>query len=264
MGVIGGLLGAAAAFVGAAWLGQRRLVYLPTQRLPSVADVLAGAEDVTLATEDGLRLAAWWLPVPGATVAVMVLHGNAGNRSGRAPLASALAQFGLSALLVDYRGYGGNPGRPTERGLLADARAARAWLDARGDVRRTVYFGESLGAAVAAALAAETPPAALILRSPFVSLAEVARVHYPVVPDWFLRDRYATVDHVAEVAVPVLVVAGERDDIVPPDQSRRVYEVAAGPKRFVEIAGADHNDPALLTGDRLLAAVESFLAEHRP
>ncbi len=187
-----------------------------------------------------------------------------GNRTHRAPLAAALAREGFGVLLFDYRGYGGNPGTPTEAGLLADARAARAYLAARGDVdpARLVYLGESLGAAVAVALAAEAPPRALVLRSPFTSLTDVGRRHYPLLPvGLLLRDRYPSLERIGGVAAPVLVVAGERDRLVPVEQSRRLYAAAPGPKRFVLIADADHNDFALLAGAEFIGAVARFLDE---
>ena len=162
----------------------------------------------------------------------------------RATLAAALNRVGLSVLLFDYRGYGGNPGSPSEEGLATDARAARAWLAAQVDVDRVVYFGESLGAAVAIGLAAQQAPAALVLRSPFTSLADVAAVHYPWLPARrLLLDRYPSIERIASVKAPVMVIAGDRDDIVPAVLSRRLYEAAAEPKRYVLVPGAGHNDP---------------------
>jgi len=195
--------------------------------------------------------------------AVLVLNGNGGNRSLRAPLAAALAGMGLHVLLFDYRGYGGNPGRPTEAGLAADARAALDHLAGRPEVDpdRMVYFGESLGAAVALRLATERPPAALVLRSPFASLAEVGRLHYPLVPvGLLLRDRYDSAALAGRLAAPLLVVAGDRDRIVPAGHSRRLFAAAPEPKRLVVLDGADHNDPDLLAGPRLLAELRRFLA----
>ncbi|HEX2026916.1 MAG TPA: alpha/beta hydrolase [Nitriliruptorales bacterium] len=244
---------------------QRHLLYLPGPAPPDIERVLPGGEEVVLRTADGLDLSAWYLPSErGDGAAALVLHGNGGNRAGRAPLARALAQRGVAVLLVDYRGYGGNPGRPAEDGLLADARAGRAALLARHDVdpARIVYLGESLGAAVATALAADAPPAALVLRSPFTSLADVARVHYPWFPSSLLVERYGSLDLIGRVTAPVLVVAGERDRIVPFAQSRRVCDAAREPKRFVAVSGADHNDIALLAGDRLVEAVAQHLTEH--
>ncbi len=247
-----------------AWALQRRLIYFPDTRSPTAAAVLPGAEDAVLTTVDGLELAAWYLPPSSDTsgAAVIVFNGNAGNRTNRTPLAAALARAGLGVLLFDYRGYGGNSGAPTENGLAADARAARTYLVSRQEVDagRIVYFGESLGAAVAVALAAEHPPAALVLRSPFASLAEIARVHYPFVPArLLLMDRYPSIDTIANVPAPVLILAGEADRIVPHEQSRRLFEAAVEPKQFVLIAGADHNDPDLFGGTRLIAVTVDFL-----
>jgi hypothetical protein len=189
---------------------------------------------------------------------VLVCNGNGGNRSLRAPLAAALARAGLAVLLFDYRGYAANPGHPTEDGLAADARAALAYLAARPEVdpARLVYLGESLGAAVALRLAVERPPAALVLRSPFASLAEVGRLHYPWLPvSLLLADRYDSLGRVGELAAPLLVVAGERDRIVPASHSRRLFDAAPRPKRLVLLPGADHNDLDLL------AEVLAFLGQ---
>ena len=143
----------------------------------------------------------------------MVFNGNAGNRAYRVPLALALRRHNVAMLLFDYRGYGGNPGTPTEMGLAADARAARTYLLGRLDVdsARIVYFGESLGSAVAIALAVENPPAALILRSPFTSLADLGQFHYPLLPvRWLLRDRFASIDRMRQVPCLLLVIAAQR------------------------------------------------------
>src|SRR6266498_56128 len=252
--------------VALAWLFQRRLIYLPTPgRVPPAAAILHAAQDVAFDTADGLRLAGWFVPAAGqGRATVLVLNGNAGNRAARAPLAAELSRAGLSVLLVDYRGYGDNPGSPSESGLLADARAARAYLAARGDVdlTRLVYFGESLGAAVAVRLAIERPPMALVLRSPFTSLADIGRVHYPFLPvRLLLRDRYASIEQVGGLRCPVLVVAGDRDGIVPWEQSRRLAEAIPEPKRFVLVPGADHNDLELLAGRRLIDEAVRFVAD---
>lgn len=245
------------------WITQRRLIYLPlTQKVPPAEAVLSRSEEVEFETEDGLRLRAWFVPGSKDT-AVLVFNGNAGHRAHRAPLAEALAKEGFSVLLLDYRGYGGNPGSPSEAGLASDARAARAWLEGRAEVDRITYFGESLGAAVAVGLAREEPPEALVLRSPFTSLTEVGRVHYPYLPvRLLLWDRYEAIDEVGALEVPTLVIAGERDRIVPVEQSKAIYEAAREPKRLVVIPGADHNDPELLAGERLIEEVVAFLEEY--
>jgi fermentation-respiration switch protein FrsA (DUF1100 family) len=245
---------------GAFWALQRRLVYLPsTAPVPAADTLLPGARDVELITSDGLRLGAWWLPAADERApTVLVAQGNGGARDLRAPLATALAGEGLSVLLFDYRGYGGNPGSPSEEGLALDVRAARQWLvdEAGVDPSRLVYFGESLGCAVVTELATEHPPAGLVLRSPFTDLAAVGQVHYPFLPvRALLRDRYPVAERVARVEVPTVVVYGSADRIVPPAQSRAVAEAAADLRELVEVRGADHNDRALLDGPELVAAV---------
>ena len=258
-----------ATSVGLLWAFQRRLIYLPSPGpVPPAASLLPGAEDVSFETADGLRLQGWFVPPAPVDTrtpapAVLVCNGNGGDRSMRADLAAALTRLGLAVLLFDYRGYGGNPGSPTEEGLAADARAALAYLAGRPEVdpARVVYLGESLGAAVALRLATERPPAALVLRSPFASLVEVGRRHYPVLPvSLLLRDRYDSAELAGRLATPTLVVAGGRDRIVPASHSRRLFAAAPEPKRLVLLEGADHNDHELLAGPRLVDALRSFLA----
>jgi fermentation-respiration switch protein FrsA (DUF1100 family) len=246
------------------WVGQRRLIYFPDPSVPVPAAAgLALADAVTMPADDGITLQGWFLASRSqASFTVIVFNGNAGNRAYRAPLAAALQGRGANVLLFDYRGFGGNPGTPTEEGLEADARAARAYVLTRPDVdpRRLVYFGESLGTAVATTLAARHAPAALVLRSPFTSMVDVGRVHYPVLPvRWLLRDRFSTLDAIVNVQSPVLVIAGDRDRIVPLDQSRRVHDRVPGPKQLVVVSGADHNDLELLNGEQMINAIFGFL-----
>jgi uncharacterized protein len=249
-----------AVLTGLLWGLQRRLVYFPDAGpVPAAGAVLPGARDVVLQTSDGLRLGAWFLPGRDAEApAVLVANGNGGHRGLRAPLAAALAGRGLAVLLFDYRGYGGNPGSPSEEGLARDVRAARAHLLEEAGVPpdRLLYLGESLGAAVVTELATEHPPAGLVLRSPFVDLAAVGAAHYPFLPvRALLRDRYPVAERVATIRVPTTVVLGGADSIVPPAQSRAVAAAAASLHRLVEVPGADHNDRVLLDGDALVDAV---------
>lgn len=250
------------------YVTQRGSLYYPWTG--AVADPPPGVEPIELVTDDGLRIGAWFVPSAAAATepgpAVLVCNGNAGYRAHRLPLAEALAQRGYHVLLFDYRGYAGNPGSPTEDALRADARAAARALADRPEVDpdRVAYFGESLGASVCGGLATEMPPAALILRSPFPSVVAIGRHHYPYLPilEPLVWDRYPLDRQLSDsVRVPLMVVAGSRDEIVPPELSRRVYEAAAEPKRFVEVAAAHHNDEALLAGEEMLTQVSAFLDE---
>jgi len=246
---------------GSLWLVQRRLIYFPDRSpVPAAATVLAGARDVVLDTSDGLRLGAWLVPPagPARDVAVLVAPGNAGNRRYRVPLARALAGAGFTVLLMDYRGYGANPGGPSQGGLARDVDAARDYLAGTVGIApaRMIYFGESLGAAVVTELATRYPPGGLVLRSPFTDLAAVGRYHYPILPVRpLLRDRYPVADLIGRITVPAVVVYGTGDRVVPPQQSRAVAARAGGPTRLVAVDGADHNDAALLDGAALIEAM---------
>lgn len=246
--------------LGAVYALQRKLIYLPEGGpLPPASQVIPGGRDVTLRTADGLALEAWYFPVDQPAATVLVAPGNGGNRAMRVPLAEALTERGLSVLLLDYRGYGGNPGEPTEEGLALDVRAAREFLrvDAGVPGEKLLYFGESLGAAVVTELATEYPPAGMILRSPFTELAAVGKHHYPFLPvEWLLKESYPVKQQVQGISVPITVVYGGADSIVPPEQSIAVARAADA--RLVEVPGAGHNDLALLNGERLIDAVTTM------
>jgi fermentation-respiration switch protein FrsA (DUF1100 family) len=247
------------------WVGQRRLMYFPTSLVPSPASVgLSDAEPVAFTGADNVTLHGWFLPSGRAapTRTVLVFNGNAGNRAYRADLGAAFRSRGLSVLLFDYRGYGENAGTPTETGLADDARAALSYLLSRRDVNpdRVVYFGESLGSAVATRLAAEHAPAALVLRSPFTSFVDLGRIHYPLLPvRWLLRDRFPSIDVIPSVRSPILIIAGSRDSLVPIEQSRHLYDAATSTKSLFIVEGADHNDEALVAGAGMIDATVRFL-----
>jgi uncharacterized protein len=248
------------------WTVQRRLIYFPASGpVPPAREVVAGGRDITLKTEDGLELGGWFFPATkrDGQVAVLVANGNAGTRALRAPLAQALADEGLAVLLFDYRGYADNQGTPSEDGLALDIRAAYRFLVEEAGVppSRILYYGESLGAAVVTELATDHPPAGLILRSPFIDLASVGKVHYPFLPiGLLLRDRFALATSLADIEVPTTIVYGSLDSIVPPEQSRAVAEAAPGRPSVVRVEGVDHNDRALLDGPQLISAVVELAA----
>ncbi|HYG92805.1 MAG TPA: alpha/beta fold hydrolase [Nocardioides sp.] len=257
--------------VGILWWQQRRLIYFPDRSsVPPAAEVIEGGRDVTLRTEDGLELGAWFVPpapdsgVPDRRMAVLVAPGNGGNRASRAGFAEELRRLGFAVLLLEYRGYGGNPGSPSEEGLALDAAAAVEALTELGHPpERTIYFGESLGTGVVAALQTERPPAGLVLRSPFTELADVGAAHYPWLPvRLLLRDEFAVVEHLADSEVPVTVVYGDSDTVVPTELSERVADEAPALAERVVIEGADHNDPVMF-GREVAEAVARLADEVR-
>ena len=256
---------AVAAFGSMVWFGQRSLIYYPDRWDPgSVVGRTSNAEDVELTTQDGLTLTAWLLhPVTDATqVAVVYFPGNGANRLSRLGLADAIRDRGYTVLLVDYRGYGGNPGTPTETGLNLDARAAVAYLRDHGfSEDHLIYFGESLGTGVAIRLAVTAPPAGIVLRSPFTSLADVAKHQLgpagwlPV--KWLLRDRFDTVGYLPQVEVPITVLCGSADTLVPASQSKTVAQKALNLHRLSVVEGANHNDDVWF-GDYVATAIDDL------
>ncbi len=253
---------AAAALLWAGMNFEETFLYFPTRALAgSPRDHGLEAEDLQPEAEDGVRLFGWWIRGEGKR-AVLFFHGNAGNAADRLDRARILHdRFGLDIFLVDYRGYGGSAGSPSEAGLARDARAVYLAATSRGfPPERIVAFGESLGSAVAVGLAAERPCGGVILETPFLSIREMARRHYPFVPAVFIRTRFDNGARIGAIAVPKLFLIAERDEIVPPEQGRRLFELAPPPKTLYVIPEAGHNDTYLTGGEAYWKAIGEFLA----
>ncbi|MBY0331830.1 MAG: alpha/beta hydrolase [Acetobacteraceae bacterium] len=252
------LLALAGLALAALWLWQDRLIYFPDRARP---DAPPGVTALTLRTADGLDLLAWWQPPasPGQPV-LLYLHGNGGHIGYRAERLRAFAARGWGVLMPAYRGYAGNPGRPSEAGLALDAHAALAWLGAQGVApRRIALWGESLGSGVAVRLAAGTPGrvGALLLEAPYTSLLDLARLHHPLLPArWLLRDRYDSLARIGAVGVPVLVMIGGRDVLIPPAMSRRLAAAARPPVEVWEAPLAGHDE---LRAHGAIEAAAAFL-----
>ena len=255
----------AAAAAALLWLGmnfEETFLYFPTRALAaSPKDYRLQAEEVEPVAEDGVRLFGWWIRGEGRR-AVIFFHGNAGNAADRLDRARILHdRIGLDVFLVDYRGYGRSAGSPSEKGLERDARAIYDAAKSRGfPPESIVAFGESLGSAVAVGLAAERPCGGLVLETPFLSVREMARRHYPFVPGALIRTRFDSGAGIAGVRAPKLFLVAERDEIVPPEQGRRLFELAPPPKTLYVIPGAGHNDTYATGGEPYWQAIGSFLA----
>lgn len=232
------------AFVGLLYVGQRKLMYFPdaSRTQPSAAG-LPQAEEIVLQTIDGERVIAWRIPPREERNVVLYFHGNGGSLALRAARLRALTSDGAGLLALSYRGYGGSTGSPSEQGLLRDAAALYAFAAERYAPDRLVLWGESLGGAVAIALAAEQPVRSLVLESPFTSAADIAAAAYPFVPVRLLmRDQFRSDERIAKVAVPVLVMHGEHDAVVPIRFGERLFALVRSPKRFVRFANGGHNN----------------------
>ncbi len=252
-----------AAVLILAYLFQRRLQYFPDASavpLPR-GDEFRGLEELEATASDGVKVRGWHWP-GSRPVTLLIFHGNAGHRGHRLEWVQDLHSLGLGVCILDYRGYGGSDGSPTEEGLYRDAERVLGWLEARSP-GRVVYLGESLGSAVAVDLALRHEPAAMILQSSFPSAAAVARRAYPFLPVGFLmKDRYESAGKIARIACPILVIHGDGDSIVPAALGRALFEAAHEPKEWYSVPGADHNDLPWAGGKDYLARIDAFLRRH--
>ena len=238
------------------------LLFHPERELAATPQ--APYEEVAAETEDGERLHAWWIPAAERSAGhVLYCHGNGGNIGDRVQHAELLRRAGLDVLLFDYRGYGRSTGRPTEEGTYRDARAARAALLERREVDagRVLYLGESLGGVVAVALAQEAPPAGLVLVSAFTSVRDMARRHYRFIPAAAVPDAYPSLQRIRELRAPLLVLHGDRDDLVPLMYGQELFDAAPEPKRMQVLSGAGHNDLLERAGSEWAGAIGAFARE---
>ena len=248
---------------GANNLIEKRFIFFPERELVgSPAELGLRYEEVHFPAGDGVRLHGWFVP-GDRDITWIWFHGNAGNISHRLENLALLNQrLGVNILLFDYRGYGRSEGDISEKGTYLDAKGALEYLHTRGDVdpHRIVYYGRSLGSAVAVWLAAEHAPLGTILESPFSSVRDMAKAAYPGLPLHLLvRTRYDSLSLMPSVSSPVLILHGDRDDIVPISQARKLYEAAREPKSFYTISGAAHNDTYITGGEPYFDALKVFL-----
>ncbi len=243
--LLGSALAAYGVLVGGLYVFQRHLLYFPDAARPELGDLTAlGVREIMLKTVDGLSLLSWYLPPRDGHPVVAYFHGNGGHIGYRAERLRWFARYGYGVLMAEYRGYGRNPGTPSEPGLIADGVAALDFLGGEGIApNRLVIYGESLGSAVAVSLAAQREVASLILEAPFTSVAEVAQYHYSFIPaSALLRDRFNSLARIADVKAPILVLHGEQDRIVPLRFGRALFDAAPEPKELWLSREAGHED----------------------
>lgn len=250
------------AILGLLYVRQRDLMYPRNPARAETAGVnLPGLEETTLTTSDGERLVAWVVPPRDGKPVLLFFHGNAGNfsRPIRQARFRALTEDGTGLFAVNYRGYGGSTGLPTEAGLLLDARAAYAAAVARFGAGRLIGYGESLGTGVVLKLAAEQPLPAVILEAPYLSTAAVAQLAYPFVPIALLmKDQFRSDEVIGKVKAPLLVLHGERDGVIPFAQGQALFALANPPKRFIRFPEGNHEN---LPQHGSVSEIRRFLAD---
>jgi uncharacterized protein len=248
---LGIAVAAYATVVGGLFFFQRQLLYLPDKSRPELAGLAQlGVREVTIMTADGLSLLSWYLPSRPGRPVIAYFHGNGGHIGYRVERLVRFAQEGYGVLMLEYRGYGGNPGIPTETGFYTDGQGALDLLGREGVApNRLVLYGESLGSGVAVRLAAENEVAGLILEAPPTSVAEVAQCHFPYVPASLLVvDRFDSLSRIGKVRAPILVMHGERDRVVPVRYGRALFNAAPEPKEGWFVPEAGHEDLARYGG----------------
>ena len=230
----------------AVYLGQRSMQYFPDRDLgdPKLPEALP-ASVLKIKTEDGLENIAWFSPPADKTAKVFIhFHGNGGNISHRAANAAFYQKLGYGFFLCEYRGYGGNPGKPTEQGLYHDARACVNYLLDNGyRLDQLVFYGESIGSGVAVQMALEFQPRRLVLEAPFSSAADVAKSAYGFLPvDMMMLDRFDSIDKITGIKTSLLVIHGTNDRVVPYRLGKKLFDKAKHPKEFIAVEGGGHSN----------------------
>ncbi|MET0071124.1 MAG: alpha/beta hydrolase [Candidatus Thiodiazotropha sp.] len=247
------------------YLNQTNLIHLPDipgRELGATPERLGlGYENVTLVTEDRVKLDGWYIPHHAPRATLLFFHGNAGNISHRLESIALFNSLGLSVLAIDYRGYGRSEGRPSEEGIYRDAETAWRYLREERGIpgRQILLFGRSLGGAVAAYLAAKQTALGVVLESTFTSVPDMAAELYPWLPvRWLARYHYDSGERMAAIRIPVMIIHSRDDEIIPFDHGRMLYDRAAEPKRFLELSG-DHNYGFMQNIDRYRDHWDDFI-----
>jgi fermentation-respiration switch protein FrsA (DUF1100 family) len=258
--------------VFALWLrwNEPNMIYYPDRHIDQTPDQVGFKyEDVTLTTSDGVRINGWYLPSPepananpGATLTVLLFHGNAGNMSHRFEKLAVLRELGVDTFIIDYRGYGRSGGKPDEQGTYRDARAAYDHLIQQRKLspRSIVVYGESLGSAVAADLATKVNVGGLILEEAFTSVGDVGQKMFPFLPiRWLVWNKYDTLSKMPRVKVPLLIFHSRDDELFSLRHAQRLLAAANDPKQLVELRG-NHNDAFLVSASIYHDALQKFFA----
>ena len=248
-----------AALAMTIYFAQRSLMYFPdpVHVLPAAAG-LPEAEEVPLIAADGVRIAAWHVPPRDGKPVILYFHGNGGALRFRVERFRRLIADGIGLLALEYRGYGGLAGSPSEAGLIADAQAAYRFAAARYPAQQPVLWGESLGSGIAVAIAAERPVGRVILEAPFTSAVAVGAQHYWYLPvSLLMKDKFRSDTRIGKVTAPVMIMHGVHDQVVPYAMGEKLFDFANQPKHFVRFLDGGHED---LDANGALDAVGRFLA----
>lgn len=245
---------------------EDRMIYHPVRYPGGEWDITNSSiriEDQQFISGDGIQLHGWFIPSDSGQFVLLWCHGNAGNITHRLDNIKKLLPLGLSVFIFDYRGYGKSEGTPSEEGLYLDAVAAYDHLTSAKGIapENIILFGRSLGASVAVDLALQRKARALILESAFTSAKDMASVMLPYIPvGLFITSRFDAISKIKRVKLPLLMLHGDSDSVVPIELGRRLYAAANSPKSFHEIPDADHNDTYIVGGTAYFSRIADFLS----
>ena len=243
------------------YLFQRNLLYHPLDNGYQDDKINFDYKEIFIQNKEGIKLKAWLHEKDLINKKTIIFfHGNAGNLRNRNYKLNELSKFDVNFLIVAYRGFSGNQGKPSEQGLYEDARSTLNWLKIKGvKEKNLILYGESLGTAVAIEIAQNKDLAGIILESPFTSMIELAQKYYPILPVKFLlKDKYETIKKLPNINSPLLVLHGKLDSIVPFSMGEKLYKKAKEPK-FKYFIGNDNH--MMRYDQKLLNEIKKFISE---
>tara|TARA_Y100001970_G_C14146053_1_gene809874 strand:- start:662 stop:1462 length:801 start_codon:yes stop_codon:yes gene_type:complete len=241
---------------------QRNLLYHPSENNYQNDKIQFNYEEIFIKVNNEIRLKSWIIKKDLKSLKTLVFfHGNAGDLSNRIHKLNELAKLDINILLISWRGFSGNKGRPTEKNLYEDGEATIKWLNEKGvSNNQIILYGESLGSAVAVEMGKKNIFNSMILESPFTSIENSAKIYYPYLPvKLILKDRYDSISKIKKVKFPILVMHGEKDDITPFFMGKELFEEANSPKDSYFTKSDDH---MMEFNSQLLIKVKNFVEKY--
>ena len=238
---------------------QRNLLYHPSENNYLNDKITFNYEEIFIETDKKIKLKSWFIKKDlNKFKTILIFHGNAGNLFNRVYKLNELNKLDVNILLISWRGFSGNKGKPTEKNLYHDAEEAIKWLNNQGVISKNIIlYGESLGTGVATELGTSNAFGGIILESPFTSIANTAKIYYPYLPvNIILKDRYDSIGKIKNITIPILIMHGKKDNIVPQKMGLELYEKANQPKFSYFPENDDH---MMEYNDNLLNSIKLFI-----
>ena len=244
------------------YINQRKLLYLPSENNYLDDPINFTYNEFFIKVDKNIKIKSWLIEKDLQKYkTILFLHGNAGNLFNRSYKLNRFNELNLNVLIISWRGFSGNPGKPNETNLYGDAKKAVKWLNDRGvKTKNIILYGESLGTGVAVEIGQNNKFNSIILESPYTSMEKTAKIYYPYLPVKFLlKDKYESEKKIKNIKTPILIMHGKKDNIVPFNMGKKLFEIANKPKKFLQIEEDDH---MLSFNDGLLLEIKNFINKH--